>query len=259
MIQWGEALTATGKAQRRAAVRKIVTAETYGFGPNQWSLTDMYQDNHNCKLDVYRHLDGLGADGSKRPGAEMKGLDGTPIRFRFHVLTRQACCEDKNGKAITDSPGFIANWDTEAILAEHDDKPKKGDIVQWKGELITEDPDTGEPVTQAIKRKWNLQGKPFHEMIRWTVDEDQCIEVPYPYALSMLQKFGKHLASARFRKSDRKAIKEGATVRRIANWRFEEVPRDFKIKKKPGPKPKQEQPSSPTDEPIPFGGGGGQE
>ena len=255
MIHWGNALHASGRAQRRAAVKQIVTAQSYGFGAGQWTLTEMHQDNHGLKYDVYKLLDGVGADGRRVPNSEMKGLDGSPIRFRFQVLTRQACCRAADGTEITDSPGYISTWNPDAILAEHDDNPEAGDVVRWKGNLLTEDPDTGEQVTQATKRKWAMQNKPFHEMVEFIVDDDGCIDVPYPYALSMIQKFGANIASPRFRKTDRKAAKENPNaVRRIANWRFKDVPRDYTTQKSTGRKPASKKPSNLTDEPAAVAG-----
>lgn len=207
----------------------------YGFGPEEWNLTELVQSENAKKYAAYLVLDGRDANGKHTP---QYGLDPA-FAFHFQVVTRQACVRTKDGNRIwqTEEAKRINLGDREDPVPNFDEKPEPGDIVEWKGESKRFDDEKNRPVTQRVKKEWAMRGirsAYFHE---FTVDEHGCIDVGWPHALGMLTNRGfRNTQKPQFRKVGRTYPKEGVP-RRITNWWFKEVPLDFgKQEKKKGSK-----------------------
>jgi len=229
-INWNNIERMPGKHRVFQSLKQAMRPDNYGTERDQWNLTDFILSTDERRFFAWQILQGV--DDMMKPNTELglRASDGEKFRFRLKVLTRQACYEDKNGTRI-----FY--WDEsqqgtgidDSIIVGLDDKPEPGDVVVWKGSAIKVD-EHGQRVDGYTKSLWAMQGKPFYNMMRYTVDKDGCIRVPYPYVLSMLQKHGERLVFPQFRKQDKK-IKR----RKITNWWFKEVPQDYTEEVKRGP------------------------
>ncbi len=228
MINWNEIQNASIKAKIRVDMNKIITSPRYGWADGEWNLTELINTEDSRKFVAYQIFEGARNDGTVEPGAALKGADGLPFRFRFQVLSRQAVCKDKDGNKIWwFDEAKLTSGEENDIIPLDTDPPKPGDVVECKGDMITSDPDTGAPMSSKKYKAWARQGKRPHHYIEFIVDEYGCINVPYPHALSMLQKSGFRIAYPKHRKVNRQNPK-----RRITNWWFKEVPQDFKGKQR---------------------------
>ena len=213
-IKWHELKEDLVKHKIYREMQGVITPQNYGNGEGQWSLSDLIHSSDNRKTIAYWILDGVNSKGERGPG--IRPLN---IEFRFKVLSRQACCRDRNGNAIWfKEESKLESGSPDDIVAEVNDKPLPGDVVEVKGEAEEFD-ENGKEIDSRVLRRWAYQGRRpeiYHEFI---VDDDGCISVPYPYALTMLTKHGKKITYPRFRKRAR----NDKTQRQITNWFFEEV------------------------------------
>jgi len=88
-----------------------------------------------------------------------------------------------------------------------------------------------------------MRGEDAYIYDEFVIDDDHCITVPVHFAHPLLKRFGKRLVFPEF-----KGVGEGRTVGN--NWRFEEVPKDFKLnpqKAKKVGRPKKEVDNVKTD------------
>lgn len=214
MIDWSKLPGAKKKKQLYDELRKILTPEKYQTG--EWSLTELAISSDARSRIALQILDGLDLNGKRSPG-----IMAPNIFFRFNVLSRQACCKDKAGRKIWFKSASLENSDTDNdIVAKQDELPKRGDIVEWKGNKKDYDEFGGE-IDAKVMSRWTFQGIRPEEYYEYEVDKDGCIFVPYPWAYSMLLKYGKRISKPKFRKK---------TNRQIVNWFFEEVPVSFSKK-----------------------------
>lgn len=222
-IKWDSMPNTVKRAQLWNELRSLLTPEKYEAG--KWTLTELVMGSDGRIHRALEVLDGLGVDGKRQAG-----IMQPRVNFRFQVLSRQACCKDKKGRKIWFKKQSLENSDTDDdIVAKPDDKPKTGDIVEWKADAKQYD-DEGLPISAKVKRKWAYLGIRADNYVEFPVDKDGCISVPYPWAYSMLKKFGKKISKPKFRKK---------TKRQITNWFFQEVHMDYR-KTKPGPAPMEE-------------------
>jgi len=183
-----------------AALRLNITYANYGFEEGQWNLTDLIQETDTRKYIAYHVLEGIDQDRKKDTSYGVKTDMGTDILFKFRVHTRQACCRDKDGHKVwlrQEAKDNVGNPGD--IVPNYEEKPKTGDIVEWKANRKYTD-ERGQIVDQKIKKRWALQGIRPDNYIEFRVDKDGCIQVPYPYALAMLRNKGKRLSFPQFRK-----------------------------------------------------------
>lgn len=233
-IRWVDLARSTNRIKLMQELRVLLTPEKYW---DEWTLTELIIEEDTRKFTAFQVFDGVQADGTIWP-------DSRPvIPFRLRVLTRQACIEDKKGNKIWERhEARDAVGSPSDIVPDHDDPPEPGDIVEIKGRRITHDPDTGKIVDAKILKKWAVRGKRPEQYDRFIVDNDGCITVYWPHAKRMLERYGKQISKARFRRLD----KRDKTKRKITNWRFEEVAPDFR-----GPSSKSNKPSkNPTFEAL---------
>ncbi|MCP4640595.1 MAG: hypothetical protein GY851_09190 [bacterium] len=213
-IDWG-GYSARGKTI--AHIKPQLLPADYG----KWSLTDIMLDANERRHMAYFIFDGLDASGTKQPGREFNNPDGTTFTFRFEVLTRQACCRDKNGVRFWDRAQGREVWGDEKkdLLPEVGDMPKPGDVVEWKAQRKAVDEQGNEVDARTLKR-WAINGERPEDYVEFIVDKDGCINVPYPFALAMLTRKGQKISQPRFRKID----KADKTRRKLTNWWFREAP-----------------------------------
>jgi hypothetical protein len=220
-INWRDFSPNTKRTKLHGELRKFITEKSYKEG--NWTLSEILNDNDERKHVVYKILEGIQPDGRSRP--DLRPM----IVFRFEVLTRQACCRDKNGRTIWETKDAFELYGEDGDhLPAYDDKPKPGDIVEWKGHRIEADPETGNPVDSRLLKKWALMGKRPNEYDEYEVDQDGCILVSYPQCKAMLDKRGFGGPKPRFRKGHIQDKKK----RRMTNWWFKEVPPGQKMKRK---------------------------
>jgi hypothetical protein len=222
-INWEAFGSKTAKTKVWAHARKVITADTYGIGPGQWCLTELATSTDARRHVVLQVLDGVNAAVKRVYGIEpLKGKDGQLFRFKFRVLSRQACCRTGDGAKIWQSKQAMnENGSDGDILPNYDDKPTPGDVVEVKNQRRVIDDETGEAADGKTFRKWSMRGERPDSYNEYVVDDDLCIEVPYPFALMMLSKHGKNIAQPRFRKTGRTKEKD-KKPRKITNWWFEE-------------------------------------
>lgn len=212
-INWLDFPSIIHRTKLHKAVSKFITRESYEQG--KWNLTDVIADDDPRKFVVYEVLEGIQADRrTKRPDLAPR------IDFKFEVLTRQACCRDKHGNTLWQNKEAMTLYgEPDDLLPEYNEKPKPGDVVEWKGHAITVDPDNDNPVDAKTLKKWARMGKRPNEYKEYVVDADGCITVWYPQCLEMLSRKGFRGAKPQFRKTH---IKD-KTRRRMTNWWFKEV------------------------------------
>ena len=232
MINWNNVSPATAKEKAFADVRKLIVPKNYGTDDGQWNMTDLILDDEPRKHMAYQVLDGVTLKHKHAPGLlPMQDTDGRgKFLFRLRVLTRQACCKDKEGHRIFVSDEAFETMGGEGdILPSPKDTPHEGDVVEWKGQFRTYDEENGRKVTGAVLREWAARGIRPESYVEFPVDSDGCIWVSYPHVQMMLRKKGANLAFPKFKKTDKR--RRGAQ-RKLINWWFEEVPRDYKAPQK---------------------------
>jgi hypothetical protein len=230
-INWSHVRPGVAKNKIYADLRKQLQPSNYGFDGG-WNLTAILKDTDKRSHHALMVLDGVGPDGSKDSSLVMMDESGNPYTYRLKVLTRQACVRTKSGHRIWLRNEAKENiGDPEDVLAEHNDPPQTGDIVEWKGQLQRYTKD-GDEIDPATIRRWAMDGRRPESFFNFKVDRDGCITVPFIVALAMLQRKGARMVSPRFRKIDR----DDKVKRRITNFWFKEVPKDYKEKKPRGNK-----------------------
>ena len=249
MIRWTELNGLRNAQEIMQQLTKLITPDNYGTGENQWTLTELINERSSYALTARRMIEGVDSAGNSDGAGEMQGADGSPLRFKLQVLTRQACMIAADGTPIN-------MWDT--TLTEDDDelapsakdKPKTGDEVWIKLNMIIKDPITGKLMTKAerqamVARKEAELGRPIkpqialHHWRKAKVDKDLCITVGYLDALQLLSNKGLRITYPQHTTRGRGKPGEKRT-RQITNWHFKEVPLDY-TSEKPKRQPKKEQ------------------
>lgn len=219
-INWGEINSGTSRSKARKDLMRVITADNYGTNSGQWNFTDLAITQDSRVPLALQIIEGSSITGKPDQLRCLRGEDGQPFRAVLRVLTRQACYETEDGRRIWErASARELHGDPDDLLPEFDELPKPGDVVRWKGSRIEIDPETGDEVTSKTIKRWALQGKDATDYVRFRVNDGGCIEVPYPYCLSMLRRNGRALGKPRFRKID----KNDKTVRKLTNWWFVEV------------------------------------
>jgi hypothetical protein len=225
MISWSDVPSINNARKCMAYLRKnVITPENYGFGKGNWNLTDLIKDTDQrarvCMMILHACLpDGQGPT----QGYEFVDVDGNVFRFKFQVLTRQACKEDAEGSRIWNNEhGKEMAGSANDIVVAWDIKPRPGDVVTFKQAPLLVD-ENGEPIKSDARMDLASQGKPIHLMRRFVVDDDLCISLPNPFAQMGLEHHGYKLLKPEFHR--------GYRQRGITNWWFREVPRNFRTKR----------------------------
>jgi hypothetical protein len=229
MLNWNNVAEITARDKSYNDTRKLVTPQNYGFSPGNWNISDAILDSDSRKFFIYMILDGVTPRGKRHAGMmPLQEPSGGNFLFKLRVLSRQACCRDADGNKIHESDESLENLGVDTdILPEYFDKPAEGDIVEWKGAFKQYDSERGKKVNNSILREWAAMGIRPEEYVEFTVDSDGCIMVPYPFVQSMLRKKGERLTFPKFGKINRAS----RSKRKLTNWWFKEVPRDYKSPK----------------------------
>ena len=208
MINLNRITFAGNRARLIAHLRtEILTPENYGTGDGQWTLTEIAQMERGKQIPFFQAIAGDDPDSGKPIyGGQIRDIDGGEyFLFRLQVLSRQACCRSASGEPL-------------GQMCAVDELPVEGDVVEWKSHKRPSE--TGVVVTASDLRTWSYRGIRPHIYVEFRVDRDGCIMVPFRYALPMMQKHGERLVFP-----ERES--HGGS-RLIANWRFREVPRDWR-------------------------------
>lgn len=237
MINWKEAPSTTARDMVRTYFESTITPDKYGFSDGQWNLTDIITSPNPYLKEIVESLF-LGTDARGRIDPQLRPIDdsGLPYTFRLRVLTRQACERDADGKELTPVESRAQQESLE--LVSHNDKPKEGDAVRWKGDMRRS---PIEPhLSTTTLEYWRVRGELPHYYYEYKIDKDGCILVPFAQARAMLAKKGERLVFP-----DHTRMEDGSkdkAARKISNWWFKEVPKNYKAEQPistPDPKTKQ--------------------
>lgn len=223
-INWNALPPREAKAKLISKLQTELSAAKYGFGPDQWNLTEIIQNTDDPRhVAAYRAIEGVNAQGKREMAYTLRGTNGQPFMWRLHVLSRQACCKDKAGHKIWiyDEARRMNGESDDIVALKHDEKPQPGDVLWWKGQAIPE-------LTSNQRNAMVRRGESLYNDIHFTLDDDCCIWVGWPYVLEMLSRKGHRLTFPEFRRRDRR----DRSMRRITNWWFKEVPHDFQQTRK---------------------------
>jgi len=205
----------------------ILKPERYGMGEGQWNLTDIVFQPIGLGIPFFKAIAGEAHDNEQQYGMQLRDPDGNEFfKFRLKVLSRQACTYDAKGKPIDHT-----NMDP-------NEPPQPGDVIEWKGGHRA--PERGPHRTTGEIKMWQRMGEREHEYVKHVVDRDLCISAPIMFALPMLKKHGKRVVYPEFRGK--------GSGRKIANWRFQEVDRDYRAERPKKTKPnKSKVPTTPPE------------
>ncbi len=244
MIEWGKLEGIESKNLVEKNLRRLITAETYGGGQGEWSVTELMQERSNQARAASRIIQGIGLDGRPTDWPPVSAVGGGPLLIKLRVLTRQACMMTVDGKPIN-------MWDTTEtteinyngeLCPNEKDKPVEGDQVWVKGQRMTRDGETGKQLKKevrlAILARYEAEHgytvKPEVAFCHWhkyTVNKDGCIFVTYNHAMQLLSTRGKRIVFPQWTESRRgKKPREGRRL--ITNWHFEEVLPEKKTRKR---------------------------
>jgi hypothetical protein len=239
----------TGMRERTAidaTLAELITADNYGNGDGQWSLTELINERSAHAIGARRLIEGVGDDGQKTDAGPIRAANGLELAIRLRVLSRQACFEDKDGHGInTWDPTELdaENYNNEYCPKDHEG-PDEGDMVWVKGNALRTDPVTKQPLIKKYRMalKARMEAKigrtvkaqmATHHHDKFKVGADGCINVPYLIAVQLLTTKGRGLVLPRF--SSGTAKSKDAKIRQITNWLFEEAheqPKDKPREKK---------------------------
>ena len=268
MINWAELNGLRNAQQIHAALTRIVTAETYGEGAGEWTLSELIRERSEYAIRARRLIEGIDDRGEMSGMGPMSGPDG-PLRFKLKVLTRQACMTAGDGQPINTwdttvtepTKMRIHGVETNELAPDEYDEAKPGDKVWIKGNMIVRDPMTGKRLTKSgkqamISRKEAELDRPIKSIValhHWRqvpVDNEGCITVSYLDALHLLSTRGERITTPKHTTRGTRS-KDEAPTRRITNWHFREVPLDYTAPKpKQRRKPNKEQEKVATAEPT---------
>lgn len=250
-INWGSLQALRNRQAILKALKKIITPDNYGTGENQWSLTELINTRTNASEDSFRLIQGVDELGQSVGTGPMMGQGGLPLTIKLKVLSRQACFETADGKGINDwdSTDLVGENDNNELCPAFDEPPKPGDVVWVKQNPLTHDPETGKRIwkktglvviarTEAEMGREIKPDKALYHHLKYSVDDDGCITVPFLIALQLLKTKGHKIALARFKGGSKRG--DPKKTRQITNWLFKEVCGDedkptseAKTKKKP--------------------------
>ena len=196
---------------------ELITHKNYGWNDGNWNLTELAQEPLGRVAPFFMAISGANPEtGREVYGAQLADPMGFPyFLFRLQVLSRQACVKDKDGNRIGNVDAM--------------EPPEPGDWIEWKG--TDKAPRHEVTMTTSELNTMRRRGERPHEYHEYQLDQDCCVMVPFIHALPMLQRHGERVVFPEFRG------RGGA--RKIANWRFKEVPRDWR-----NPKRRSELPES---------------
>ena len=232
-INWLKIKGLANKQEIEAYLRANIKGTNYGIGADCWTLTELINERSNISESARRVIEGVDMYGREVGNGAVMDESGSPLRYKLRVVSRQACTDTKDGKGINnwDSTDYKPENDNDEFCPEPQDLPKEGDRVWVKGNPLTHDPVTGDPLikkykmamTARLEAELGRQIKPELAHYNYTkipVDKDGCITVNYKHAMQLLTTKGKRLVLPQFSSGRRKPEK----TRQITNWHFEEVP-----------------------------------
>jgi hypothetical protein len=215
-------------------VGKLLTPDSYKAG--KWTLSEIITEDSIPGMYCLLALTGTKPDG--------KPLTGGPrcpnMFYKLKVLTRQACCRDKDGKTINGwdiLPYDETNPEGQGIRPEWEEQPEEGDVVMVKGNMRTEDPDTLAQIGARGRAALSRRDIDPYFKFEYEVDSDGCISVPFEHAAQLLNKNGIRMNAPKFKKLNK--VRPDGTYkgqRTITNWHFQEVPSNYKAPRKRGQK-----------------------
>lgn len=222
--------------EQQNVIEKEIVKENYNGSARGdakgWSLTDI--------IAQFRSTASAPLASCFVSGVTTSGKVVTPVSMlytlmvRLKVLSRQACCKDKDGKPLSTDP-------TSKKQVKFGEQPKAGDVVRIKTGPALINKRNGEALT-IYQRNYKINnGEALADFTYATVDSDGCITVTAGDAMTLLKAKGKRIVFPEhgIAHSSIKDTDEGA-ARRITNWLFEEVAADYTTKKKRQPKAEKE-------------------
>ena len=244
MLEWGKLAGIESKDLIEKTLRRLIRGDTYGSALGEWSVTELVQERSNHASIASRIIQGIGLDGRATAHPPVTSVNGGPLMITLKVLTRQACMMTVEGKPIN-------MWDTTEtteinyngeLCPNEKDKPMEGDQVWIKGQRMTVDPETGDPLKKEVRLRLRARYEAehgyaakaevaFYHWHKYTVNKDGCITVTYDHALQLLKNKGKRIVLPQWTESRRgKKPREGRRL--ITNWHFEEVLPEKKTKRR---------------------------
>lgn len=214
------------------AIRKQLTEDNYMSDDDKcWTLTEIVKAQNVPAQFAMCALTGVD---SKAKRLDEKPCDG--MKYKLLVTTRQACYKDKSGRMINGYdilPADGTEIGEPALRPEWKERPQPGDVVRVKGNMLDENPDTGQEMSAIVKREMVSMGQDIHRYKSYTVDEDLCIKVSFEHASQLLMLHGHQLAVPKFKKLNKRTKdNDFEGQREIYNWHFKEVPPNYKTNKK---------------------------
>lgn len=244
-INWGSLQALNNRQAILKALRGIIRPDSYGTGKDQWTLTELISTATNASEDAFRLIQGVDEMGAVVDMGAMMGPGGLPLTIKLKVLSRQACYETADGKGINDwdSTYLVGENDNNELCPAFDEPPHLGDVVWVKQNPLTHDPETGKRIwkktglvviarTEAEMGREIKPDKALYYYLKYSVDKDECITVPFLIALQLLKTKGARIVLAKFKSGSKRG--DPKKTRQITNWLFKEVCED---EKKPSGEP----------------------
>lgn len=225
-------------------LRDFITAENYGFGDDNWNLTELIRERSILGDLAIKIVTGCGVDGKpSAPHTSVTQKNNQPLMVRLKVLSRQACHLDKNGAKIngwqrTLTEELRDEFTGDVLAPKYNESPQPGDIVKIKGDFKWEDPESGETLVRANREALRARGGECFHWARYEVDDDECILVTFNDANQELRLRGHRMVNPEFQPRDVIADEKKKPQRVIGNWHFKEVPLDYTKPSKPDGKKK---------------------
>jgi hypothetical protein len=227
MFSWSDIPSVTSSRRCHAAILRKMSYDNYGFKSGQWNLTDIIKSSDQRSAYCLMILDGKLSNGEKHESINITGPDGNPILYKLSVLSRYACKHDKDGNRLfTNEDGLKRSGGEDDKLIQPGEKPVPGDKVDFKMgfKVMHED---GTELRSMDIMSMSEDGRDIYDRRVFTVDNDLCISLPNPYALMALRRNGYKILFPEFALQYR--------PRKVTNWWYKEVPRDYHIEKPQAP------------------------
>jgi hypothetical protein len=217
------------KSKIKEAVVQIINEPSnyMGQGENGWTITEQIMVDDEASAAVLNALVGANVDGTQMS----RGMIQFDKPIRLKVLTRQACVCDKDGKIINSADKVFACDPFLDGAPESDTEPQEGDVVLVKLGLRDEFNTKQPHEIKKFERIHEHEERPWRNGMRnnykeYSVDADGCINCVPADAIQLLSKYGEKLVFPKFAAENSNG--RGRKQRKITNWRFREVPPDYK-------------------------------
>ena len=232
-MQWHTINRNTSRQDLDRQLKKLIKLSDYGFAQEQWNLSALILEP-TFGTRCFQLLAGEQPNGKKTDDGPMMAEDGSPLKFRLQVLTRQACAEDKHGTPIngTKYQTVKASPGDNTLYPDRFEKPEPGDIVKIKKNHRTVDPETNESITPPRRNAMLAKGQEVWIFARKVVDKDLCIWCSLDEAHQLLSLNGARLLKYPEVQRRDKQLDDAnppKPQREIANWHFKEVPHDYRL------------------------------